>query len=193
MMSENLRDASVHIGIKAIIPNDDGRIFMMQRREPFAPGEPPRWDTPGGRLEPDDATPVAALTREVMEETGLPIVTEGPNAPTPADIFLIERPDGLKVVRITILARFACMGKPGRLRLSGEHRRSGFFTRAELGAMPVDDGFRQALGKEVVRAALAHPERSFAAVRRDVAVDFLALANARNIRDEETDSGSRPH
>ncbi len=37
-----------------------------------------RWLQPGGHIEPDDVSPLAAARREVMEETGVDVVAGGP-------------------------------------------------------------------------------------------------------------------
>lgn len=46
------------------------QVLMEQRPidDTFAPGE---WVFPGGKIDPEDATPEAALEREILEEVGL--------------------------------------------------------------------------------------------------------------------------
>lgn len=51
----------------AVITDGAGRILLIQRGKP--PGEG-LWSVPGGRVEPGE-TDVAAVVREVREETGL--------------------------------------------------------------------------------------------------------------------------
>lgn len=46
---------------------DDGDLVLIKR---VKPGHPPYWITPGGGVEPEDATVVEALHREVDEELG---------------------------------------------------------------------------------------------------------------------------
>lgn len=52
------------IGIFAAIFDDKGRILCVKRAY-----DPQNWTTPGGRMESGES-PVAALEREVREETG---------------------------------------------------------------------------------------------------------------------------
>ncbi|MEV4003280.1 NUDIX hydrolase [Actinomadura sp. NPDC049753] len=51
----------------------DGDALVLLRRT--VPGRPVYWTTPGGRIEPADASPEAALRRELDEELG---ATAGP-------------------------------------------------------------------------------------------------------------------
>jgi 8-oxo-dGTP diphosphatase len=53
-----------HLGIKAIIKNPNNQILLLKRRHLDY------WDLPGGRVQ-EGEEPLAALTREVQEETGL--------------------------------------------------------------------------------------------------------------------------
>jgi 8-oxo-dGTP pyrophosphatase MutT (NUDIX family) len=85
----------------------DGRavpeLIVIKRTKP---GQPPYWITPGGGVEPSDATVVAALHREVHEELGAKItdvvpafVDTLPHTPEPGE----DTPPGLKVQHF-----FAC-------------------------------------------------------------------------------------
>ncbi|MCQ4081779.1 NUDIX hydrolase [Streptomyces sp. RB6PN25] len=49
---------------------DAAELLLIKRTKP---GEPPYWITPGGGVEPEDATVVDALHREVDEELGAKI------------------------------------------------------------------------------------------------------------------------
>lgn len=59
------------VTVKAIIINTYGRILLLQRRSDDIGGG--KWDLPGGMLEKGEM-PTEGLTREVTEETGLPII-----------------------------------------------------------------------------------------------------------------------
>jgi 8-oxo-dGTP diphosphatase len=53
-----------HLGIKALIQNNQGEILILRRAgKDF-------WDVPGGRVQTGEQV-LETLTREVMEETGL--------------------------------------------------------------------------------------------------------------------------
>ncbi len=58
------------IGAFAILLDDDGRVLCVKQNYP-----PHEWTLPGGRVEPNES-PLAALHREVMEETGCRIAIE---------------------------------------------------------------------------------------------------------------------
>jgi 8-oxo-dGTP pyrophosphatase MutT (NUDIX family) len=51
-------------GVFAVIRNDDGHVLCVRQNYP-----PFRWTLPGGRVEPHES-PLEALHREVLEETG---------------------------------------------------------------------------------------------------------------------------
>lgn len=54
-------------GVGAVILDADGRLLLVERTGPIAPG---CWAVPGGKLEPGESLR-AAVAREVREETGL--------------------------------------------------------------------------------------------------------------------------
>ena len=58
------------IGAFAILLDGEGRVLCV--RQNYAPRE---WTLPGGRVEPNES-PLAALHREIMEETGCRIAIE---------------------------------------------------------------------------------------------------------------------
>jgi ADP-ribose pyrophosphatase YjhB (NUDIX family) len=58
------------IGVFAVIIAEDGRVLCVKQNYP-----PFQWTLPGGRVEAHES-PLAALHREVLEETGRRIVIE---------------------------------------------------------------------------------------------------------------------
>jgi ADP-ribose pyrophosphatase YjhB (NUDIX family) len=56
--------------VGAVISNGDGQLLLIKRGN-----EPGRglWSVPGGRVEPDESL-IAAVAREVKEETGLTVI-----------------------------------------------------------------------------------------------------------------------
>jgi predicted house-cleaning noncanonical NTP pyrophosphatase (MazG superfamily)/8-oxo-dGTP pyrophosphatase MutT (NUDIX family) len=58
--------------VRAILLDDNGDLVLFRR---VKPGRAPYWSTPGGKVEPEDPGPEAALRRELDEELG---ATVGP-------------------------------------------------------------------------------------------------------------------
>ncbi len=71
----HLRQADF-LGAFAVVETSDG-ILMVQNRRHIAGAEVLTWDLPGGQVEPGE-TLVAALHRELDEETGISVVGETP-------------------------------------------------------------------------------------------------------------------
>ena len=55
-----------HVGIKALIQNDDGEVLLILNRFP----DRELWDIPGGRMDEGEEI-IDTLKRELKEETGL--------------------------------------------------------------------------------------------------------------------------
>ncbi|HZU94352.1 MAG TPA: NUDIX domain-containing protein [Microbacterium sp.] len=53
--------------VRAALIDAEGRLVLIRRDRP---GRQPYWVLPGGGVEPSDASPVEALTRELHEELG---------------------------------------------------------------------------------------------------------------------------
>ncbi|MFG2021175.1 NUDIX hydrolase [Actinomadura geliboluensis] len=61
----------VRRAVRALLLDGDALVLLRRTR----PDRPVYWTTPGGKIEPDDASPEAALRRELDEELG---ATAGP-------------------------------------------------------------------------------------------------------------------
>lgn len=60
-----------HLGIKAFIHNEEGKVLLLQVNSAKLHGERREyWDLPGGRVQKDDSVE-NTLKREVLEETGI--------------------------------------------------------------------------------------------------------------------------
>ncbi len=65
----------LEISVKALVSNEKGMYLVIKRANAY-PGETePRWDIPGGRLNPGE-TLEQTIRREVKEETGLELTSE---------------------------------------------------------------------------------------------------------------------
>lgn len=69
-LARNLGYVTPHIGAKAAVFDENGRLLLMKRPDdgPVASA----WDIPGGAVEPYES-PAEAATRETHEETGLEV------------------------------------------------------------------------------------------------------------------------
>jgi 8-oxo-dGTP pyrophosphatase MutT (NUDIX family) len=104
------------IGAFAILLDDDGRVLCVKQNYP-----PREWTLPGGRVERHES-PLAALHREILEETGCRIAIErfvGTYARTDADdlvlLFaarILERADWAPNGEIADLGFFAPAALP---------------------------------------------------------------------------------
>lgn len=61
----------VNLAVSAYVTNVRGEVLLVRTN-----WRPDTWELPGGQVEPDE-TPVAAVRREVMEESGIDIRVEG--------------------------------------------------------------------------------------------------------------------
>ncbi|MDO8593006.1 MAG: NUDIX domain-containing protein [bacterium] len=98
------------LAAKGIIRRGDGKILIVKRsaEDDHQPG---MWETAGGAVE-KGASPQAALTREIREETGLEV-----EVGEPFNVFTFAKANGDKKIGIT----FICDYLSGEVKLSEEH------------------------------------------------------------------------
>ncbi len=72
MESEVDRPVSHRHTARVVLSDPDGRVLLFENSDPFAPGAPTFWVTPGGGVDSGESL-VAAVIREVREETGFAI------------------------------------------------------------------------------------------------------------------------
>jgi 8-oxo-dGTP diphosphatase len=96
----------------------DGRILVLDPSEAERHGE---HDLPGGKVEYDE-DPVAALMREVLEETGLSI-----DVVAPVRMWSVIRANGNQMVGVT----WACRAE-GNVTLSAEHVAYQWIAREDI-------------------------------------------------------------
>lgn len=98
----------LQVGVKALIKDHAGRFLFLKRALPYKGEATPRWETPGGRIEPGE--PIwEALAREIKEETGL-TMKGAPKIIYAQDILRINEKH---IVRLT----FEAMIEPGEIKL----------------------------------------------------------------------------
>lgn len=112
----------LQVGVKVLIQNNAGE-YLFLRREPSFKSGPQKWDIPGGRIEPSESL-LAALKREVKEETGLELHSTD-KLLAAQDIFVDDK--DLHVVRLTYVGTAS-----GTVTMSEEHDGYRWMTRKEV-------------------------------------------------------------
>ncbi|MCB0995879.1 MAG: AAA family ATPase [Acidimicrobiales bacterium] len=116
------------VSVKGVVSWDGWVVVLRNRR-----GE---WELPGGRLDATDASPEAALRREMVEELGLEVEV-GPVV----DSWIYDV-EGKRVLILT----FACTAeRPHDLAHSGEHVDVGEFELERLGREPIPEGYLRSI------------------------------------------------
>ena len=117
------REGKIRVGCSAAIFDKDGRVLLTRRADNG------QWCLPSGGMEPGES-PAEAVTREVLEETGLHVrvkrlvgVYSDPNQ-------LVMYVDGNKVQIVAI--HFEAEVTGGTLGLSEETTEFGYFSPQEI-------------------------------------------------------------
>ena len=99
-----------YLAVKGIIRRSDGKILVLKRssKDDHKPGV---WETAGGGMEREE-TPQEGLAREVLEETGLPVIIG-----KPFNVFSFKKGTGEFKIGIT----FLCEYTGGVVKMSDEH------------------------------------------------------------------------
>ncbi len=119
MTGEVMGPLEVRPGVAAVITDPAGRVLLHDRR--VGDG----WALPSGAVEPGESV-LAALVREVREETGLTVVVERLVGIYSDPAYqIVAYPDGRRVHFITCL--FACRVTSDVVRGSAEGRRWAWF------------------------------------------------------------------
>lgn len=122
--------------VGAVVVDDAGRYLLVRRGREPGKG---LWSIPGGKVEPgEDAE--QATAREVLEETGLPVVVG-------AFVGHVERP--APGGRVFSIRDFACRPAPyadtGAVRAGDDAADVGWYSAAEVRALATTPGLVEAL------------------------------------------------
>lgn len=112
-----------HVLAVAAVVVRDGRVLAMRRAATKDAG-PGLWETLSGRVEPGEE-PLAAVRREILEETGLTVEVEE----RPLDAYVATRL-GVPMVVVVYRARW----RAGEVRRSDEHDAHAWLTAEEFAA-----------------------------------------------------------
>lgn len=121
------------VSVKGVALDGQGRVLLLRN-------EREEWELPGGRLEPGDVTPGAALEREITEETGW--VVEADRL-IDAGAWIYEPIPGRRVLIVT----FGCtvLTPEQEPVLSHEHKQIGLFAASEVSALTMPEGYKKAV------------------------------------------------
>jgi ADP-ribose pyrophosphatase YjhB (NUDIX family) len=117
----------------AVVVDEAGRILLIRRADNAL------WSIPGGAMEVGERIADTAV-REVKEEAGLEVVPEAIVGIYSNPRHVVEYADG--EVRQQFSICFACRQVGGELATSDESIEVGFFTPAEIEAMPMHESIR---------------------------------------------------
>lgn len=117
----------------AIITDQAGRILLIRRSDNAL------WSIPGGAMEVGERI-ADTVAREVREETGLEIEPEAIIGIYSNPQHVVEYADG--EVRQQFSICFSCRLIGGQLATSRESNEVGFFTPAQIAAMPMHESIR---------------------------------------------------
>ncbi len=124
---------NLQVGVKILLKSKEGKYLLVKRSAEKYPEVGAKWDIVGGRIDPGSSL-IDNLKREVMEETGLEILSEPK---------LIQAQDILKedkhVVRLTYTG-----DADGEVVLNDEHDEYKWLTISEIEKLePLDKYFKE--------------------------------------------------
>ncbi len=112
-----------------------GRVVLLRN-------ERDEWELPGGRIDPDDGSPEAALRRELAEELGVTATIGG--------LLDVWRYDPLPGRPVLIVAYRCSAPRPDVLTHSDEHLDVALFGIDELDGLSLPDGYRRCVQRALV-------------------------------------------
>ena len=137
------------LSVKALVTDPQGRCLVL-RRSQASKNNAGKWEFPGGKLDPGERFD-EALTREILEETGLTVTLVGPFDTA------MSNAAGLRIVYLFMLAGAESM----QVRLSGEHDAFKWVVPSDLPGIDLAGQFRPVAQRYAEyargRAAPNHP------------------------------------
>ena len=123
------------VSVKGVALDARDRVALLKN-------ERDEWELPGGRLEPSDPSPEAAVEREIAEETGWN-VKAGPLL----DVWIYQPlPDTMPERRVVIVTYGCTVLTPNRQPIvSTEHSRLSLFAADQVPGLPMPDGYKQSI------------------------------------------------
>jgi len=125
-----MNEDTFHLGIKALIKNDNGKILLLKVNKKKLKGCQGKayWDIPGGRIERKD-TVEKTLKRELQEETGISNIQSFKHLNTVLSNIRIPTENGDVGL---LLAVYLCeVGTSFGIELSDEHTEAKWFSPSE--------------------------------------------------------------
>jgi len=126
------------ISVKGVVLHAERVVLLKNERD--------EWELPGGKLEPGES-PEACVIREIHEELGFPVST-GPLL----DSWVYHIAMGVDVLIVTYgcyPASFASVTQ------SLEHKAVGLFTRQEMQALPMPEGYKKSIQSWIEQQTIA--------------------------------------
>lgn len=117
-------DKNCNVTQKAVVFRKDGKFLTILRGK-TAPSHPEAWDLPGGALDYGE-DPVAGITREIKEETGLDVKNL-----KPFDVF-----GDTNVIGFWVTIAYTCEVVSDEVVLSYEHDEFRWVTKDEFLKLP---------------------------------------------------------
>ncbi|MFJ3804613.1 NUDIX domain-containing protein [Streptomyces sp. NPDC090088] len=129
------------VSVKGVALGAHHRVLLLKN-------EREEWELPGGRLEigsPDgtqvpDASPEAALEREIQEETGWEVKA---GSLIDGGVWIYQPIPGRRVLIVTYGCTVLTPDRPPVV--SHEHKQLGMFTADEVPELNMPDGYKQAI------------------------------------------------
>ncbi|MES9539553.1 MULTISPECIES: NUDIX hydrolase [unclassified Actinomadura] len=117
-------------------------VAVVGGRVALVKNERDEWELPGGRLEPGDGSPEAAVEREIQEETGWS-AKAGPLL----DVWIYQPLPETSPERRVVIVTYGCtvLNPDTEPVVSQEHQQLGLFTAGQVHGLRMPDGYKQSI------------------------------------------------